>query len=94
MIHTYYNTTDSVAPERDLFESQARSQEEVLAVFFNNNPLGQYQPSQIQTTLFPNAPITSVRRALTNLTERGILEKTTIQRQGPYGRPEYLWRMR
>lgn len=39
-------------------------------------------------------PITSIRRAMTNLMKRGILEKLDEKRLGPYGRNEhkYLYR--
>jgi hypothetical protein len=37
-------------------------------------------------------PITSVRRAMTNLTPK-ILEKTLYQKKGEYGKPNYCWRL-
>ena len=39
-------------------------------------------------------PITSVRRAMTDLTTEGKLIKTDKKRKGGYGADNYLWRLR
>jgi len=36
--------------------------------------------------------LTSVRRSITNLTDAGALSRLNESRDGPYGRPEGLWR--
>lgn len=36
-------------------------------------------------------PITSIRRAMTVLTNRGLLKKTAIKKPGPYGKGSYCW---
>jgi Fe2+ or Zn2+ uptake regulation protein len=41
----------------------------------------------------PNEPITSIRRALTNLAEAGTVVKMDETRKGIYGKQEHLWRM-
>ena len=38
-------------------------------------------------------PITSIRRALTNLTKKGKLEKTNKMEVGKYGKPEHCWKL-
>lgn len=38
-----------------------------------------------------SVPLTSVRRALSNLTKSGKMIKTTKQTTGPLGRPEYVY---
>lgn len=37
-------------------------------------------------------PLTSVRRAITNMTNAGFLEKTSMRQTGVYGKKEYVWR--
>ena len=37
------------------------------------------------------APLTSIRRAIHDLTDKGLLFKTDRKRHGLYGRPEYIW---
>jgi len=39
-------------------------------------------------------PLTSIRRALTNLTNKGLLVKTDAKRMGKYGMENYVWRLR
>lgn len=38
-------------------------------------------------------PLTSIRRAITNLTNDDLLVKLDLQRTGIYGRPEGLWQL-
>jgi hypothetical protein len=49
---------------------------------------------QAQETIKDRVPITSIRRALTNLTEQGLLVKTDLQRMGAKGKPEYIWKVK
>jgi hypothetical protein len=39
-------------------------------------------------------PITSIRRALTNLTNEGKIIKTGVKTVGLYNKKEHLWRLR
>jgi hypothetical protein len=38
-------------------------------------------------------PITSIRRSISNLTDKKMILQTQIKRTGPHGRKEYLWRI-
>lgn len=49
-------------------------------------------PSQVHTKL-PNLLIGSIRRAMTNLTTQGKLEKTLIMKMGPNGKREHVWKL-
>ena len=90
----YHNTTDSFGDELASYEHLARAQDDRIYEYFTARPYAEKTPSQIHRDLFcERVPLTSVRRAMTNLTKRGLLEKTTNQKTGPYGRPEYLWRL-
>ena len=53
---------------------------------------GAFTPSAIRRMVLPDAPLTSVRRAMTNLTKDGLLEKTELKAEGIYGRPEHFWK--
>lgn len=90
----YHNTTSSIGAERARYEAAATSQDErVAALFRKHEPFG-LTPSQAHRALGTRAPITSIRRAITNLAAIGVLEKTDTQIKGPYGRPEYRWRVK
>jgi len=55
-----------------------------------------YTPSQVMNWLrddLGNPPLTSIRRAMSNLSTRGLLVKTNKQHPGLYGRPEYYWKL-
>jgi hypothetical protein len=88
---SYFNTTRSTHPALTRYEEKAVSQEDQILVWFR-----MYEqtasPSKI-CKLFHEWPITSVRRAMTNLTNEGELVKTDQQVLGPYRRPEYVWRL-
>lgn len=86
---SYYNTTHSSGADLQKFEIKAQSQEEQIEIWLSTKRHA--TPSQVQNGLMPLVPITSIRRAMTNLTHAGKLEKTERQIQGPYGRPEYVW---
>ncbi len=93
---SYYNTTRSDGQTRRKYEIAASSQEAALLRYFENETVGPggLTPSEARDLVFANTPpITSIRRAITNLTDRGALIKTDKQRKGPEGRPEYIWRL-
>ena len=46
---------------------------------------------QIYTGIFNDVPITSIRRAITNLTNLGYLKKTEFKAVGNYGAINYKW---
>jgi hypothetical protein len=88
---SYYNTTHSHGEELRDYEDLARRQEYRILLFFRGGE--RYAPSEIHKAVLPEAPLTSCRRGITNLTQRRFLRKTDEQRIGPFGRPEYLWEL-
>ena len=51
-------------------------------------------PSMVYYAFLKAWPITSVRRAITNLTTAGELVKTNNTVTGMYGKPEHLWSLK
>ena len=94
----YYNTTNVSGDQLARYLDVALSQESRLLAYFEQtfNRDGSYAmltPSTAQVLVFANKiPITSVRRALSNLTRDGYLRKSG-QATGLYGRPENYWRL-
>lgn len=80
---------------------KAREQEEAILAFFRATP-GAWSPSQVWQRVSPLMrdgvplwPVTSVRRAITNLSDADRypsppLRKTEQRVDGPFGRPEHL----
>jgi predicted ArsR family transcriptional regulator len=90
---SYYNTTNVNGQDLRDYRARAKSQEELILVHFQTRG-GEWSPSQILQRVFTDGtPITSVRRAMTNLTDQGYLFKTGHKCRGMFGRPEYLWRL-
>jgi len=91
---SYHNTTDSSGQTLIEYNQKAETQEQKILQFFQENRGSFFTPSEIhEYTYSRNTPLTSIRRAISNLTRQGFLIKTTEQRQGYYDRPEYIWRL-
>ena len=88
---SFFNTTNERQPERTTYEAKAVKQEDLILRLYKSmrEPMS---PDKVSRLLGDAFPITSVRRAITNLTGRGQLVKTTRKIQGRYGRPNYLWK--
>ncbi len=90
---TFYNTENSAGSELAKHRHQADSQERKILAFFDTADRFLFTPSEIRTKVFSNSvPITSVRRAMSNLTAENVLVKTGQKHAGDYGRLECCWR--
>lgn len=99
---TYYDTTRVSDDDHKEFTIKASKQVSKILKHFIENPDKEFTPSQIWQQLFDEStPITSCRRAITNLTKPNKnnnfnppLIKTDNQKDGLYGRPEYTWKLK
>jgi hypothetical protein len=90
----YHNSTESTGPALKAYQDKANTQEDRIMYFLKADPVRPITPSAALKWIFSGSvPITSVRRALTNLTNDGHIVKTTTQTKGPYGRPEFVWEL-
>jgi hypothetical protein len=95
MIKSYYNTNNEIGKQLAKSEKKALSQEEVILSLFNVYKL--LSPSFIQSIWINGVdrkvapPITSVRRAITTLTNKGLLKKTNKMVKGSYDKNEHCW---
>lgn len=85
---TYFNTTKESGKQLEMFTQKAKNQEEQILELMKLYK--KLSPSDVQK-YFSNFPLTSVRRALTNLSNQGKLIKTYEKKKGIYGRDEYVW---
>jgi len=86
----FYNTTNATNPELVEYRNKAFKQDDRIIKLFEDKPRS-WTPSEVLIAAFRHAPITSIRRSMTNLTDQGKLKKTSEQREGLYGRPECVW---
>ena len=90
----YYNTTHETSDKLKRLVNQASSQQRaVLAIFKHRGMLS----ASLCHSIYMRAadrytPLTSIRRAITDLTKAGKLEKTSEKVEGYYGRDEYIYK--
>jgi hypothetical protein len=84
----------SHVPVPEALEGERRAVRQDQAVFECIRYSGRgarWTPSEVHAE-FPQWPLTSIRRALTNLTTRGLLtHHRTNRRPGPFGAKESTW---
>lgn len=90
----YHNTTHLTGAELQDSTQKAETQTEKVLRFFKVHSGYKYPPSFVHNVIGGNSPLTSTRRALSDLTKKGELEKTEHKRVGAYGKPEYMWRLK
>ena len=89
---TYYNTTKEKNPILKKNNTKALSQDRQIWSLLAFTTTA-YTPFQIQAYFKDKDwPITSIRRALSNLVKRKVgIEKLKDQSKGKYGRMNYKW---
>ncbi len=92
MYTSYHNTNNEQGAVLQRSEAKADTQELIILEHFLEGH--QHTPDEVWHACFDNrTPLTSVRRAITNLTNDGHLEKTDQQRRGMYGKMVHVWRL-
>ena len=86
----YYNTPHLDGDNLKKAERQAETQEEMIYEYFRSCG-GPLAPHHVHQAILPNVPLTSVRRAMTNLTNAGKLVKTAYMVDGIYGKQSHTW---
>ena len=88
---TYYNTNSEEGPELIKSRMNTVKQETTIYLLFEDDSY--LSPDMIDELLYNDYPITSIRRALTNLTDQGLLEKTDKMVMGKYGKKTHTWKL-
>lgn len=87
----YYNTNN--LKSRKLIEAlvKADNQEKKVRIIFNFH--GKLTASEVHSYFPANVPLTSIRRAMSDLKEQGFLTKTEVTQEGAFGMPEHIYEM-
>jgi hypothetical protein len=95
-MNDYYNTTNETDPLLVGYKRKARTQQEEVLDFFIRTKIKRtgWTPSEAHRHVLKDAPPTSIRRAITNLTAEGKLVKTDVLRTGPHKRREHCWKLK
>ena len=92
---SFHNTIEARGADLKHLDARAQTQEQTILNFFRQHVGRMFTPSEIHQRLYsPSTPLTSVRRAITNLTEAGHITKTDVRTLGPYGVNEHCWYVR
>lgn len=88
----FFNTIKQTGEELSESQEKAKRQEIAILNYFLKNKGKSYTPFQVQENLhLVEVPITSIRRAMTNLTNKGKLVKTDRMIPERFGKPNFLW---
>mgnify|MGYP003149736910 FL=1 len=92
----YYNTNKETGKTLRKSRKKANSQELMILAIFKENPRAKFTPETVLKKLQAvhlNYPITSIRRAMSNLKDEGYLEKTNEKAKGDWGKDVHLWKI-
>lgn len=91
---SYFNTNNLSGKELKSRNKKAETQDNIILNFFKGNPTKRFTPEEVLKETLLNAPLTSIRRSITNLTNKGSLVKTDIKVNGSYGAPVHKWELK
>ena len=91
----YYNTTNETGETLDQLWQKCENQQQFVYELFC---LQKAMTASEAWKLYPDdieyqTPLTSIRRAITDLMNEGKLVKTEIKKTGIYGKPEYVYKV-
>lgn len=91
--NSYHNSVP-IRDEKELQakEEKAKSQDEMILHYFSGHQHSDFTPTQVWIAFGQRWPLTSVRRAITNLTKQGKLVITENKRPGIYGDLNNCWK--
>jgi len=94
MQNSFHNSVDATGQNLIQFENRAKRQDEYILEFYKANPERDFTADEVFESLFKgkNVPITSIRRAITNLTDKKDLYKSGKKRKGAYGMLCHAWK--
>ena len=90
---SYHNTNNEQGVTLAKSNAKAKTQENAILAYFGANPLEEYTAEEIHAKTLLGCPLTSIRRAMTNLAEKGELVKTNHMATGMYGKMIYKWKL-
>lgn len=96
MLKSFFNTISLRGKKLAEAQEKAKKQEErVYLIFVQNKKKGMtpFDVSKEYNKLYPNAPVTSIRRAMTKLTKEKHLVMTEKKRNGIYNTPNHIWEL-
>jgi hypothetical protein len=94
MGQSFYDTIKSSSNDLIKHDITCKSQEErILAIFKESNyAMTPFEIEKLYSKLYNTVPITSIRRAMSNLTKDSKLVKTGCMKNETFGKPNFMWK--
>ena len=99
----YYNTNNEIGTELMKSQEKAKSQDELVLIFFKNHDQLGVTPERVlrhfqileplSSDKWAKTPLTSIRRSFSNLHKRGLIEKTGRKIEGDFGKQINVWKL-
>ena len=89
----FFNTNNETGATLTASKVKAAGQQGLILEYFEAHMNGYFNPFDIQYRVKLNAPITSIRRAMTNLEKVGKIIKTSKMKSGKYGKQNHTWKL-
>jgi hypothetical protein len=88
----FFNTIGLSGNELEVKKEKCNQQElRILEIMKIGQPVTPFEVSMFYNNLYPSAPITSIRRAMTCLTNKGYLIKRDEMKVEVYGTKNHCW---
>ena len=87
----YHNTNNETGSTLKGSRTKANRQQDKVLNIFTSNPNKALCADEVHSLGEFNAPLTSIRRAISDLTHNGTLLRTDIQKMGGYGKLTYCY---
>lgn len=95
MSQLQFSFHDTINLPNELFNKandKCETQEQrIYLLMRSRSAMTPFEVQDIYNFSYPEIPITSIRRALSNLERMGLLKKTEWMKQGKYGKPNHKW---
>lgn len=91
----FHNTIGASKKELIVLDEKCKTQEDKVLDYFKKNPELHCSPTDVWSAIgLYETPVTSIRRAMSNLTRDGFLEKTNVKVNGIYGVKTFCWKLK
>jgi hypothetical protein len=92
---SFFNTINPKGEElTQARETLSKQEQRVLQIMRGKESMTPFEVIVTYNRWFKPIPITSIRRCMTVLTEKGRLEKLDEMKEGNYGKPNHKWRIK
>lgn len=92
-LNFFHNSIGLLPSEHREKEKKAINQSEKILALFKESPHCDFTPSEVYLKFGQQYPLTSIRRAISDLTKVGELVKTENKRKGLFNEVNYTWKL-